>query len=143
MTKRVNTIGKLGAYIASAIMAVGPAEATYDLGSGSERTEALITHIDEDDNRYSARVDLSPLIKINGNNMEVTDSNGADLRNIDDSTGNSVRIADSYGTVQSPFRDLIVNSTAIENPGHAYELETLVSNLEGGTLAIAPYSRPE
>jgi hypothetical protein len=127
-------------------------ELSYELGEGEERTGLLLTYVDGSDekNNYSARVELSPNVRQYRDGgrtlVDITDSNGDTLMDVDDSNGTSKHITNSYGIVQDPFRNLKLSNppkTTLEPSDSPYEIGALVVDLEGGKLAVAPYSRKE
>lgn len=124
MIKRVSRLEELGEIIRER----EPTEVLYDLGKGEERTELLVTHINEKSS-ITNRIASSPLIKLYGDNGEI-------LMDITDSNRNT----DGYS-----YRGLRPRGAVFEPPAHPPdELGDLVIDLDKGEkLAISQYARVE
>ncbi len=124
MKKRINKLEELGEMIRKR----NPTEVLYDLGKGEEKTELLVTYIDEN-TKVTNRIASSPQIKLYSENNKT-------LMDISDSDNN----ADRYF-----YKNLTPCNATFESPTHPpYELGDLAVDLgEGKLLGISQYLRAE
>ncbi len=127
MEKEVKTLRKLED-LEGAINKREPANILYDLGHNQERTELLVTYIDEE-TRVSERITTSPLVKLSVVEgkvlMDITDSDTS---------------ADKY-----KYANLTPENATYEAPEHpAYESGSLAISLgRGRMLGISQFYREE